>query len=103
MSIRGSMSPHDLIVACLVCLGLPCVILYVLESIGRAVDAAKTVSVNAEADAHYEEGQTAAANGIPCEACPYFPSHYDPDYTLLREQWLKGWINKTIELKKGTK
>lgn len=101
MTIRGSMSPHDLIVTCLVCLGLPCVILYAVEHIDT-VNAAKTVAVNTETDAQYEEGQTAAANGIPCEACPYFPSHYDPDYTLLRERWLKGWISKTIELKKGT-
>lgn len=102
MTVRSFTPIHDTLLTCLLCLAVPSLIVWAVEkTVGKATDTVSNNVAKTVTDTQYEEGQVAATNGIPCEACPYFPSHYDPDYTLLREQWLKGWINKTIELKKG--
>ena len=64
-----------------------------------------TKAAKACRDAAFAEGQTAAENGIPCEACPYGfnKQRYSITATAEYSAWMRGWTAKTIELKKGTK
>ena len=64
-----------------------------------------TKAAKACRDAAFAEGQSAAENGIPCEACPYGfnKQRYSITATAEYSAWMRGWTAKTIELKKGTK
>ena len=57
----------------------------------------------ASEDAAFAEGQLAAENGIPCEACPhgFNKQRYSVTATAEYSAWMRGWTAKTIELKKG--
>lgn len=72
-------------------------ILFGMASIGNKEQ--QNIAQAKSENTQFAEGETAAEHGIPCEACPYIPNSMNSYYGIYREQWLKGWIQKTIELK----